>query len=88
MGSLDDNPARKVKIGANLSRTVENNLIECWRANSDLFSCSPKEMSGIDPEARRMSQKRCHQSTKKAQAAREIVEGLLHTKFISEINYT
>jgi hypothetical protein len=54
-------------------------------------------MLGIDPSfachklnvnVKHVSQKRHHQSPEKAQAASEIVEGLLHAKFISEISYT
>lgn len=74
---MDDNSARKVKIGANLPPTVENDLIECLRDNTDLFTCSPKEMSGIDPSvvchklnvnpaSKPVSRKRHHQSLKKA----------------------
>jgi hypothetical protein len=40
---LDDNPARKVMIGANLLPMVENDLIECLQANTDLFVCSPNK---------------------------------------------
>jgi hypothetical protein len=43
-----DNPTRKVKIGDNLSPIVENNIMECLRANANIFACSPEEMSGID----------------------------------------
>lgn len=56
---LDDNLARKVKIGVNLPPTVENDLIGCLLANTNLFTnvyglhglfaCSPEEMPGIDP---------------------------------------
>lgn len=46
---LDDNPAMKVKIGVNLPSQVEEDLIECLRANADLFACSLGEMFRIDP---------------------------------------
>lgn len=46
---LDDNPTMKVKIGVNLPSQVEEDLIECLRANADLFACSLGEMFGIDP---------------------------------------
>ena len=42
---LDDNPTKKVKIGANLPPTVEIDLIEYLRVKANLFACSPKEMS-------------------------------------------
>jgi len=78
---LDDKAARKVKIGAYLSPTVENDLIKWLRENVDLFACSPEEMLGIYPsvachklnvnsEAKPMSQKMCHQTSEKVQAAR------------------
>lgn len=81
---LDDNPTTMFKIGANLTPTVENDLIECLRANAELFACSSEKMLGIDPsvachklnvnpEAKPMSQKRRHQSPEKAQTAREIL---------------
>jgi hypothetical protein len=38
---LDNNP-RKIKIRVNLLPMVENDLIECLQANTDLFVCSPE----------------------------------------------
>jgi len=40
----------------------------------------------VNSEAKPISHRRHHQSPEKAQAAKEIVEGLLQAKFISEIN--
>jgi len=83
---MDDNPNRKIMVGANLLSAIENDLVKCLRANVDLFKCSPKEMSEIDhnvvrhklnvnPKTMSVSQKRHHQSPEKAYAANEIVEG-------------
>ena len=73
---LDNNPAIKFKIWANLPHTVETHLVECLRANADLF-VSPKEMSGIDASVtchklnvnsgiKPISHKRHHQSPENA----------------------
>jgi hypothetical protein len=43
---LEENPATKLKIGANLPPPVEKDLVECLRANTDLFACSTEEMLG------------------------------------------
>lgn len=82
-----------MKIRAYLPPTIENDLIKFLGEIVDLFACSPEEMSriylsNVNPEAKAVSQKRCHQSPEKAQAARETVEGLLQGKVISEISYT
>jgi len=46
---LYDNPARKVKNGANLPPLVKEELIKCLRANSNLFACSPEDVPGMYP---------------------------------------
>lgn len=54
----------------------------------NLFACSLKDMSGIDlsvachklnvnPLAKHVRQKMCHQSIEKAQVAKEILRGIL-----------
>jgi hypothetical protein len=45
-----DNSARIVKIGANLPPNVEESLIRCLKANTDMFVVSPEEMPRIDPK--------------------------------------
>jgi hypothetical protein len=46
---LDDNPTKTVKIGANLPPHVQETLVKCLKANTDVFTTTPKEMPGIDP---------------------------------------
>ncbi|GAU51851.1 hypothetical protein TSUD_99730 [Trifolium subterraneum] len=45
---LDENPAKTVKIGANLPRWVQEALICCLKANVDVFATTPEEMPGIN----------------------------------------
>jgi len=60
---LDDNPLRKVKNGVNLPSQVEEDIIECLWANTNLFACSLEEMPGIYPALRGINwtwtQKQC-----------------------------
>ncbi|MCI66293.1 hypothetical protein A2U01_0087551, partial [Trifolium medium] len=58
------------------------------RANANLFACTPEEMSSVDPELachhlnvdpkmRYVAQQRRRQSPEKAEAAKNIIEGLV-----------
>ncbi|MCI67522.1 hypothetical protein A2U01_0088781, partial [Trifolium medium] len=46
---LDENPAKTVKIGANLTQRIQEALIRCLKANAGVFATTPGEMPGIDP---------------------------------------
>lgn len=46
---LEDNLARSVKIGYELSFEVKSPLIECLQGNTNIFSISPYERPNIDP---------------------------------------
>ncbi|MCH96277.1 hypothetical protein A2U01_0017261 [Trifolium medium] len=94
-----ENPAKTVKIGANLPQRVQEALIRCLKVNTDVFATTPGEMLGIDPtaachylnvnpDAKYVAQRRQRQSTEKTEAAKTIVDGLIQAKFISEIHYT
>ncbi|GAU38385.1 hypothetical protein TSUD_147530 [Trifolium subterraneum] len=54
---LGEDPAKGVKIGADLPDLVKRQLKACLRENAELFAWSAAEMPGIDPEVA------CHQLT-------------------------
>ncbi|GAU40562.1 hypothetical protein TSUD_35790 [Trifolium subterraneum] len=96
---LSEDPAKGVKIRADLPDLVKRQLKACLRENAELFACSAAEMPGIDPEvachqltidprASAVVQRRRKQSPEKAEAARKAVKDLLEANFIAEAQYT
>ncbi|GAU42817.1 hypothetical protein TSUD_288450 [Trifolium subterraneum] len=96
---LGEDPAKGVKIGADLPDLVKRQLKACLRENAELFAWSAAEMPGIDPEvachqltidhrASAVVQRRRKQSPEKAEVARKAVKDLLEANFIAEAQYT
>ncbi|GAU40178.1 hypothetical protein TSUD_292830 [Trifolium subterraneum] len=96
---LGEDPAKGVKIGADLPDLVKRQLKACLREIAELFAWSAAEMPGIDPEvachqltidprASAVVQRRRKQSPEKAEAARKAVKDLLEANFIAEAQYT
>ncbi|GAU48076.1 hypothetical protein TSUD_81360 [Trifolium subterraneum] len=94
-----EDPAKGVKIGADLPDLVKRQLKACLKENAELFAWSAAEMPGIDPEvachqltidprASVVVQRRRKQSPEKAEAARKAVKDLLEANFIAEAQYT
>ncbi|GAU43618.1 hypothetical protein TSUD_185110 [Trifolium subterraneum] len=96
---LGEDPAKGVKIGADLPDLVKRQLKACLRENAELFAWSAAEMPGIDsevachqltidPRTSAVVQRRRKQSPEKAEAARKAVKDLLEANFIAEAQYT
>ncbi|GAU40449.1 hypothetical protein TSUD_397690 [Trifolium subterraneum] len=96
---IGEDPAKGVKIGADLPDLVKRQLKACLRENVELFAWSAADMPGIDPEvachqltidpgASAVVQRRRKQSPEKAEAARKAVKDLLEANFIAEAQYT
>ncbi|GAU16452.1 hypothetical protein TSUD_118010 [Trifolium subterraneum] len=95
---IGEDPAKGVKIGADLPDLVKRQLKACLRENAELFTWSAAEMPGIDPEvachqltidprASAVVQRRRKQSPEKAEAARKAVKDLLEANFIAKAQY-
>lgn len=95
---MDDNPIKLVKVGFDLPVEGNNGLIECLRANFDLFAVSTHEIPSIHPSLACMllnikpstqyiPLRRIRESLKKVEVTTKIIHGLLYANFISKIKH-
>ncbi|KAJ8506676.1 hypothetical protein OPV22_007562 [Ensete ventricosum] len=97
--SLDPNrPDKLVKVGSELTKNQQVQLIDFLRKNDDVFAWSPNDMSGVDPEiaqhylnisldARPVKQRPRKFAPDRQKAIEDEVTRLLDAKLVEEVKY-
>lgn len=95
---IPGNPEAKTKIASDLSNSMRSEVVDCLQRNTDIFSWSSSELTGIRPAvaehklniipgARAVKKKKRHFGLEKDGVIEEQIHALLKSGHIKEVQF-